>query len=296
MSLLSLARVNALVAAAQEHGEIFALKDASIDGASENPGLAKRNPFREKSSEFLPDSLSITLRNGIFFEKSALPPAQTAAIRRLAAFPNPNYFFAQRLRKNVYNIPRIISCGDETTTHWILPRGGREALEDLLRENEILPEFIDERSAGTPLNVNFHGELRPELQNAFDELIKFDDGILFASTAFGKTVLATSLIAARGVSTLVLVHRQQLLAQWRGAISEFLDTPESAVGFCGIGKQKLNGKLDVAIFSSLLCNGNADTILENYGQIIVDECHHLAAFSYEQKNVVRNTFSGFRRH
>lgn len=146
--LLSLARVNTLVATAQKHGEIFALKDASIDGVPEAMRLAKRNPFSEKSSELLPDSLSITLRNGIFLEKSALPPGMTAAIRRLAAFPNPNYFFAHRLRKNVYNIPRIISCGDEMATHWILPRGCRAELENLLSENKIRPVVIDERIAG----------------------------------------------------------------------------------------------------------------------------------------------------
>lgn len=244
--------------------------------------IVKRNPFREKSSELLPDSLSITLRNGIFLEKSALPPGMTAAIRRLAAFPNPNYFFAQRLRKNVYNIPRIISCGDETATHWILPRGCRAELENLLSENKIRPVAIDERIAGTSLRVSFLGKLRPEQRKAFDALMPFDDGILFASTAFGKTVLATAMIAARGVSVLILVHRRQLLAQWRASLSAFLGLSESGIGFCESGKQKLNGKLDVAVFSSLSRKEDAETILDNYGHVIVDECHHLAAFSYEQ--------------
>lgn len=282
MLLLSLARVNTLVATAQKHGEIFALKDASIDGNPEAMRIAKRNPFREKSSELLPDSLSITLRNGIFLEKSALPPGMTAAIRRLVAFPNPNYFFAQRLRKNVYNIPRIISCGDETATHWILPRGCRAELENLLSENKIRPVVIDERIAGTSLRVSFLGELRPEQRKAFDALMPFEDGILFASTAFGKTVLATAMIAARGVSVLILVHRRQLLAQWRASLSAFLGLSESEIGFCESGKQKLNGKLDVAVFSSLSRKEDAETILDNYGHVIVDECHHLAAFSYEQ--------------
>ena len=279
--LLSPAQVNGLLAETQKHGEVFALKDVSIEASSEDALLVK-NQIREKSVELIPDSLSIVLRNGIFLEKSVLHPSLAAEIRRLAAFPNPNYFLAQRLRKSIYSIPRIISCGGETETHWILPRGCRAALENLLRENKIRPEIIDDRSSGTPLNVKFLGELRPEQQKAFDALIPCDDGILFASTAFGKTVLATAMIAARGVSVLVLVHRRQLLVQWRESLSVFLGIPESEIGFCESGKQKLNGKLDVAVFSSLSRRENAETILGNYGHVIVDECHHLAAFSYEQ--------------
>lgn len=155
-------------------------------------------------------------------------------------------------------------------------------MESLLRENKIHTEIRDERISGMPLDVRFRGVLREEQQRAESELMQFDNGILFASTAFGKTVLATALIADRGVSALVLVHRQQLLAQWRSAISEFLGVPETQIGFWGSGKRKLNGRLDVAILSSLAREENLDAVFENYGHVIVDECHHLAAFSYER--------------
>lgn len=276
---LSAARVNSLVAAAQRNGDIFALPEAPIvPGGVGSP----TKTLRKKFAFALPEKISLVLREGIFLEKSELPPPLAASVRRLSAFPNPNYFLAQRLRKSVRDVPRVISCGEETERYWVLPRGCLDALLDLLRENGVAAEIHDERFAGMPVDFRFRGELRKEQRAAFETLLRFDDGILFASTAFGKTVLATALIAARGVPTLVLVHRRQLATQWRRTLAEFLGLPEERVGSFGSGKRRLTGTLDVAILSSLSRKGDVDPVIENYGHVVVDECHHLAAFSYEQ--------------
>lgn len=279
---LSAARTHAMVSSAQRRGEIFALPDEPAVPASTSVTVPAPGTLREKLIVALPEKISLTLRDGIFLEKSELPPALAAEVRRLAAFPNPNYFFAQRVRKSVRDIPRIISCGEETERHWVLPRGCFDALLDLLSANGVAAEIRDERFAGTPIGFEFHGTLREDQRSAFETLLKFDDGILFASTAFGKTVLATALIAARGVPTLVLVHRRQLAAQWRRTISEFLRIPEAHVGSLGSGVRKLTGTLDVAILSSLVRNGEVDPAVGNYGHVVADECHHFAAFSYER--------------
>lgn len=279
---LASARAHAMVAAAQRRGEIFALSDEPAVPASPSAAVSAPETLREKVASSLPEKISLTLREGIFLEKSELPPALVAAVRRLAAFPNPNYFFAQRVRKSVRDIPRIISCGEETERHWTLPRGCLDSLLDLLRANGVSAEIRDERFAGTPLGFEFRGTLREEQRPAFETLLKFNDGILFASTAFGKTVLATALIAARGVPTLVLVHRRQLATQWRRTLSEFLGIPEARIGALGGGVRRLTGALDVAILSSLVRKGEVDPAVENYGHVVADECHHLAAFSYER--------------
>lgn len=271
---LASARVHAMVAAAQRRGEIFALSD--------EPAVPAAGTLHGKVDSSLPEKISLTLREGVFLEKSELPPPLAAAVRRLAAFPNPNYFFAQRVRKSVRDIPRIISCGEETERHWVLPRGCLDALLELLRANGVSAEIRDERFAGTPLDFEFRGTLREDQRRAFETLLKFNDGILFASTAFGKTVLATALIAARGVPTLVLVHRRQLATQWRRTLSEFLGIPEARIGTVGSGVRRLTGTLDVAILSSLVRKGEVDPAVENYGHVVADECHHLAAFSYER--------------
>ena len=139
----------------------------------------------------------------------------------------------------------------------------------------------DERQCGSPLGVQFCGELRPEQQQAAAALLKHDTGILAATTAFGKTVVAASIIAARGRNTLVLVHRRQLLDQWVARLGAFLDVPPGTIGVIHGGKKKPTGTIDVALMQSLVRQGVVSDAVANYGQLVVDECHHLSAVSFE---------------
>jgi superfamily II DNA or RNA helicase/very-short-patch-repair endonuclease len=140
----------------------------------------------------------------------------------------------------------------------------------------------DERCSGRPLATRFLGELRPEQVAAARALLAHETGVLAATTAFGKTVVAAWLVAQRGVSTLVLVHRQQLLDQWIERLSAFLDLPAKAIGRIGGGRRRPSGMLDVALIQSLVRNGEVDDLVADYGQLIVDECHHLPAHSFER--------------
>jgi superfamily II DNA or RNA helicase len=105
----------------------------------------------------------------------------------------------------------------------------------------------DERNAGRPLNATFQGELRPEQTAAAHAMLSYDTGVLAATTAFGKTVIAAWLIAQRGVNTLVLVHRRQLQQQWIERLSTFLGMPARAIGRIGRGPPRPTGLLDVAV-------------------------------------------------
>ena len=149
----------------------------------------------------------------------------------------------------------------------------------------------DERYAGKPLDVAFHGELRPEQKAAADAMLAHETGVLSATTAFGKTVVAAWLIAQRGVNTLVLVHRRQLLEQWVERLSTFLGLPPKAIGQIGGGRKKPTGVLDVAVIQSLVRKGVVNDQVAEYGHIVVDECHHLSAQSFEQ--VVRRAKAKF---
>jgi superfamily II DNA or RNA helicase/very-short-patch-repair endonuclease len=147
---------------------------------------------------------------------------------------------------------------------------------------KIAPVIRDERLAGVPLRTTFRGELRPEQRIAADAMLAHETGVLSATTAFGKTVVAAWLIAQRGVNTLVLVHRRQLLDQWVERLSAFLDLPATGVGQIGGGRDRANGLLDVALIQSLGRKGVVDDRIGEYGHLIVDECHHLSAYSFEQ--------------
>lgn len=229
----------------------------------------------------LPASLRITLANLVYFEKSELPQPLANQLVRLAAFQNPEFYKAQAMRMSVWNKPRIIGCAQNFPKHIALPRGCLDAALELLEENGITAEFQDERFAGDPIDVSFLGTLRSDQEVAVSSMLSHDVGILCATTAFGKTVTAAALIAKRSVNTLVLVHRTELLRQWQERLHAFLGVGNEVVGTIGGGKAKPTGVIDIAVMQSLSRKGEVSDTVKNYGQIIVDECHHVSAVSFE---------------
>jgi superfamily II DNA or RNA helicase len=167
-------------------------------------------------------------------------------------------------------------------------------VQELLSELKIKHTIRDERFSGRPLSVEFHGELRQDQLTAARAMLAHDTGVLSASTAFGKTVIAAWLLAERGVNTLVLVHRRQLLEQWVERLCGFLDLPQTAIGKVGGGRKKTSGMIDVALVQSLVRKGVVDDLVGEYGQVIIDECHHVSAHSFEQvlRRARPNTCSG----
>ena len=230
----------------------------------------------------LPEHLELVLGNQIYITKDALPPGLRNRLLRLAAFQNPEFYKAQAMRLPTYGRPRIIACAEDGPHHIGLPRGTWEDVGRLLSDLKIRAVIRDERNGGKPLGVSFLGVLHPEQKAAADAMAAHDMGVLSAATAFGKTVVAAWLIAQRGVNTLVLVHRRQLLEQWVERLAMFLGLPMKAIGRIGGGRNRPTGLLDVAIMQSLVHKGVADARLAEYGHVIVDECHHVSALSFEQ--------------
>jgi superfamily II DNA or RNA helicase len=219
--------------------------------------------------------------DGIYVDRSALSPALVARLIRLAAFQNPEFFRAQAMRLSTRGKPRIISCAEIHARHVALPRGCLDETVDLLRSHGIAPQIDDKREPGSPLDVQFVGELRTEQALAAGALSHHDFGVLAAATAFGKTVVAASLIATRGCSTLVLVHRRELLTQWVERLASFLSVDRSQIGMIGGGRRKPTSQIDVAVIQSLVRRGEVSDEIAGYGHLVVDECHHLSATSFE---------------
>ena len=229
----------------------------------------------------LPASVNVTLANQIYFNKSELPQPLVNKLIRLAAFQNPEFYKAQAMRMSVWNTARIIGCAENFPQHIAVPRGCLDDVRTLLHDNGIELVLHDERFAGEPIDVHFAGTLRPDQETALEGMLAHDTGVLCAPTAFGKTVTAAALIARRGVNTLVLVHRTELLQQWKERLQAFLGADKTKVGTIGGGKAKPTGIIDIAVMQSLSRQGEVSEQVKNYGQIIVDECHHLSAFSFE---------------
>lgn len=229
----------------------------------------------------MPKSLSVTLANLIYFEKVQLPQALANRLIRLAAFQNPEFYKAQAMRMSVWDKPRVIGCAESYPQHIALPRGCLDAALSLVRENGIACDLRDERVSGQPLDVSFVGSLRPDQEAAIAAMLPFDAGVLCAPTAFGKTVTAAAMIARRGVNTLVLVHRTELLKQWQERLQAFVGVGKGVVGTIGGGKAKPTGRIDIAVMQSLSRQGDVNPLVEDYGHVIVDECHHVGAVSFD---------------
>lgn len=229
----------------------------------------------------MPKSLTVTLANLVYFEKAELPQPLANRLIRLAAFQNPEFYRAQAMRLSVWDKPRVIGCAENYPRHIALPRGCLDAAQDLLRENSIRCDLRDERNAGEPIDARFVGTLRADQEAAAAAMLRYDVGVLCAATAFGKTVTAAAMIARRGVNTLVLVHRTELLKQWQERLQTFLGVCGDVVGTIGAGKAKPTGKIDIAVMQSLSRQGEVNALVENYGHVIVDECHHVGAVSFD---------------
>ncbi|MFH1614306.1 MAG: DEAD/DEAH box helicase family protein [Planctomycetota bacterium] len=228
-----------------------------------------------------PKSIEMVLANQIFIPKDDLSPSLRNALIRLAAFQNPEFYQKQAMRMPTYNTPRVICCAEDFSEHIALPRGCLNDVAGLLDELHIQLIIQDKQFSGEKIDVKFNGQLYPEQEKAAEALLKYNDGILAAATAFGKTVIASYIMAKRQVNTLVLVHRRQLQEQWKTRLEQFLNIDSKQIGHIGAGKHKPTGKIDIAIIQSLSKKGQVDDIVANYGHLIIDECHHISAPSFE---------------
>ena len=241
----------------------------------------KAPPPVSKLNGPLPASLTLTLADRLYVERSDLPQPLLNRLIRLAAFANPAFYKAQAMRLSVWNTPRVIGCAENFPQHIALPRGCLDPVQTLLQEQGIGWDLVDQRQSGSPLALAFAGQLRDDQEAAVAAMLRHDIGVLQAPTAFGKTVVAAAILARRGVNTLVLVHRAELLRQWQERLQSFLAAPPDTIGCIAGGKATPTGRLDIAVMQSLVRKGEVNPVVQGYGHVIVDECHHIAAASFE---------------
>lgn len=251
----------------------------------------------------IPETVYITKSNMLYIRKNGFSNTALNSLKRIAAFKNPDFYKAQAMRLPTYDKPRIISLSDETPDYLCLPRGCKIDLVNMFSALKAHVEWIDETCLGRNVSVDFNGQLRKEQADAADTMLNYDNGVLSATTAFGKTVIGANLISSRKVNTLILVHTQQLLEQWKERLNYFLTINEelptepvkkrgrkktrSIIGQLGGGKKNINGFIDIATMQSLVKSDEVNEVVRDYGMVIVDECHHVPAYSFEQilKNV-----------
>lgn len=282
ISRLSRGELISIIAEAAASGQIIGVRLPSMEEDDEPwTALPSRRSKEPPIMGELPESVEIVLGNQVYIDRTKLPPALVNRIARLAAFQNPEFYAAQAMRLPTFGKPRIISCAELFAKHVALPRGCLDDLLRLLGDVGIAAAVRDERQQGQTIGTRFLGELTPEQDQAAAALLPHETGVLAATTAFGKTVIAAKMIAARDRNTLVLVHRRQLLDQWVARLQTFLDIPPNKLGVIYGGKRKPTGIIDVALMQSLVRQGVVSDLVADYGHVVVDECHHLSAVGFE---------------
>ena len=246
-----------------------------------------------------PNTLTVVEANRLYVHKEGISPRAINRIKRLSAFQNPQFYKTQKMRMSTFGIPRIIWSLDETEEYIGIPRGCKPSLVHLLEESKTEYIVKDKRNRGREIDVHFKGVLREEQQSAAATLIQHENGVLSVPTAFGKTVIGASLIAERKCNTLIVVHLQTLLDQWKKSLEQFLEINEnlpdsdpekkrrrkktqSIIGQIGARKDTSSGIIDIALVQSLVHDDQVNEIVKDYGMVIVDECHHASSLSYEK--------------
>ncbi|HML73203.1 MAG TPA: DEAD/DEAH box helicase family protein [Anaerohalosphaeraceae bacterium] len=273
--------IDSLFQNARDSGRIIGLR---LPATQDDNEPWETSPSGKKKNQIVgpfPQGVNIVLANQVFVPKADLSPSLRNALIRLSAFQNPEFYQKQAMRIPTYSIPRIICCAEDFDKYLALPRGCFDDVKELFKQLEIKVIVSDKQLTGKPIDTTFNGVLYPEQKTAATALLEYDNGILAATTAFGKTVVACYILAQRKVNTLILVHRRQLQEQWKVRLEQFLDVDSGDIGLIGAGKRKPTRKIDIAIIQSLSKKSVVDNIVAEYGHLIVDECHHISAPSFE---------------
>lgn len=253
----------------------------------------------DKNSEIEAGSVKgvvrIVLADRIYIDSTGMSNKTKRQLRRMATFSNKQYFQNQAMDMPNYDESRFIYLGSDEGKYIVLPRGLREEILKKFDNAGISYKIEDKRTKGQELNISFRGELRESQIPAVETMLENETGILHAATAFGKTVVCCDMIARRGISTLILVDRADLMNQWIKRLEEFLDIDEelpeyqtktgrtrkrkSLIGNLQGAHDTLTGIVDVAMIRSLKKKDGFHPKLKEYAQVYFDECHHAASDS-----------------
>jgi len=289
VSKLSVAEISAIL---ERHSLQLELSSSTESKPWEMP-----KPDRISFEDF-DGPVTLVRANGIYVPIRSVSGKVIRHLKELASFRNPKYYELLNARKPLYNTPSIVSCSEMTDDYLLLPRGCEDAVIELLQNNFSAWEEDDQTNHGRPIDIEFNGQLRPEQESAVQRMLAYNNGVLAATTAFGKTVAAIGMIARRKTNTLILVHSKALLEQWKNEIEKFLiiNEPEPEMQKKGRGRRKayehiglldgsrntLHGIIDIAVFNSAMSEYGVKPFVRDYGMVIADECHHAAAIGYER--------------
>jgi len=215
-------------------------------------------------------------------ERCGLPSTLLAGLKHLASMHNPAFYEKERLRFSTWDTPRMIRCYGENLESLLLPRGLTEKAASVVAEAGSRLVIHENRPDPEPIEFTPTFQLREEQEAALQVLRDHELGVLVAAPGAGKTVVACALIAHHQRPTLIVVDRKPLVEQWTERLATHLGLTAKEIGQIGGGRNKITGTVDVAMAQSLARREDLDEISSRYGFVVVDECHHVPAVTFER--------------
>ena len=275
--------VEAFIEEASRAGQIIAVRQSPVE-ENDKPWMRLPSGKRRFKVDIKepPEALDVVLANRIYIKTGTGPSVLFNQLKHLAAFQNPEFYKKQKMRFSTHATPRVICCAEIVDGYLSLPRGCLDDMKVLLEEYSVRMNVEDKRVIGKKVDFIFDGTLNEEQEEALEGIFESDVGVFVAPPGTGKTVLAIAAIARRKTNVLVLTHRKPLMDQWRLQVASFLGIDKKEIGQIGGGKNKSNGIIDIAMVQSMDLTDGVDDRIADYGFVIVDECHHVGAVSFEK--------------
>ena len=239
------------------------------------------------------EKLTIRLANDIKINRFAISTALINFLKEELNFLNMEFLVKKKIGKNTFGTERYFKLVEETENEVIIPRGFIGKIIRFCRENKIEYDFKDERRKLKEVSFLFNAQLLGHQQIVINAIEKKDLGIIVAPPGSGKTIVGLKIIADKKQPALIITHRKQIADQWIERIETFLGIPKNEIGKIGQGKTKIGKQITVAMIQSLskeLEKPDTGKILNAFGTIIVDECHHIPAETFSNAISKLQTF------
>lgn len=245
--------------------------------------------------------LSITLQQNIQIHRDGLTAPLVSFLKEELSFANSEFFIKKKTGKNTFGTERYFKLVEETENAVVIPRGFIGKLLRFCKEQNLDFDFHDNRKRKEEVAFSFHATLRNHQKEALKTIAKKDFGIIVAPPGSGKTVIGLKIIAEKKQPALIIVHRKQLLEQWQERIQAFLGIPKHEIGIIGQGKAKVGKQVTIATIQSL--PKKTEQLQNQFGTILIDECHHIPAKTFRNTLEKLNTIylygltaTPFRKH